>query len=73
MLDPMEAVRCLQCGATRWSFRPGTLERLLAEPCEDCGGPVVRERRRPGARHGPPAVERREHDSGLLVGGNSRR
>jgi hypothetical protein len=34
--------------------------RLLAEPCESCGGPVVRERRHPGADHGSLAVERRE-------------
>jgi hypothetical protein len=62
----MDAVRCLQCGATRWSIRPGTLQRLLAERCEDCGGPVVRERRRPGAQHGALPVERREHDAPLL-------
>jgi hypothetical protein len=57
----MDAVRCLSCGATRWSYRQGTLQQLLAEPCEDCGGPVVRERRRPGAVHSRPFVERRQH------------
>jgi hypothetical protein len=54
----MDAVRCLRCAATRWTFRPGQLARLLAEPCESCGGPVVRERRKPGA--GRPRIERRE-------------
>jgi hypothetical protein len=55
----MDAVRCLQCGATRWSFRPGTLQHVLAAPCEACGGPVVRERRRPGSRDVAPHDERR--------------
>jgi hypothetical protein len=67
----MDAVRCLQCGATRWSIRPGTLQLLLAERCEDCGGPVVRERRRPGAQRGAPPAERRDRDARLL--GTSRR
>jgi hypothetical protein len=68
----MDAVRCLQCGSTRWSFRSGSLERLLAERCEDCGGHVVRERRRPGAHHGEPIAERREHEDALLTGRASR-
>ncbi len=62
----MDAVRCLRCGTTRWTIRPGSLARLLAEPCESCGGPVVRERRKPGAAAhagARPRVERRE--SGL--------
>jgi hypothetical protein len=58
----VDAVRCLDCGSTRWSFLAGTLQRLLSEPCEDCGGPVVRERRRPGAEHTMPLVERRERE-----------
>jgi hypothetical protein len=58
----MDAVRCLRCGATRWSYRSGTLRHLLREPCEDCGGPVVRERRRPGSLHGALLVERRHHE-----------
>jgi hypothetical protein len=62
----MEAVRCLRCGATRWSYRPGTLHHLLTEPCEDCGGPVVRERRRPGSRHDPVLVERRHYEETAL-------
>ena len=57
----MDAVRCLRCGETRWPVRPGSLARLLAEPCESCGGPVVRERRKPGAKRAArPRVERRE-------------
>ena len=58
----MDAVRCLRCGETRWTFRPGQLARLLAEPCESCGGPVVRERRKPGSGRGRPRIERRESD-----------
>lgn len=62
----MEAVRCLTCGETRWTFRPGSLARLLAEPCESCGGPVVLERRRPGASGARrPRVERRQADGEL--------
>jgi hypothetical protein len=60
MLGGMEAVRCLRCGATRWSYRAGTLRQLLSEPCEDCGGPVVRERRRPGSLRGALPIERRQ-------------
>jgi hypothetical protein len=63
----MDAVRCLQCGATRWSFRPGALQRLLSEPCEDCGGPVVRERRHPGHPHATPLVERRQQADALAA------
>jgi hypothetical protein len=60
----MDAVRCLRCSETRWTFRSGQLARLLAEPCESCGGPVVRERRKPGA--GRPRIERRESARELL-------
>jgi hypothetical protein len=67
----MDAVRCLQCGETRWSFLSGTLERLLAEPCESCGGRVVRERRRPGTAHTVLLRERRERGP-LLRNGSSR-
>ena len=55
----MHAVRCLQCGETRWSLFAATPERLLGRPCEACGGKTALERRRPGRRTGPPAVERR--------------
>jgi hypothetical protein len=58
----MDAVRCLRCGATRWTLRPGSLEQRLSEPCEACGGPVVKERRRPGARTGALRYERRHAD-----------
>jgi hypothetical protein len=69
----MEAVRCLRCGATRWSYLAGTLRRLLTEPCEDCGGPVVRERRRPGSRHAAALVERRHHEEPLHSMSRARR
>jgi hypothetical protein len=41
---------------------PGAAQHLLSQPCEDCGGPVVRERRRPGAEHAMPLLERRDGD-----------
>jgi hypothetical protein len=55
----MEAVRCIECGETRWSMLPGSLASALEAPCELCGGETVVERRRPG--HGPAHldVERR--------------
>jgi hypothetical protein len=55
----MEAVRCTQCGGTRWSLLPGTLTQLLDEPCDLCGGERVTERRRPGAGPEHLDVERR--------------
>jgi hypothetical protein len=61
----MDAVRCLSCGETRWSFLAGTLERKLTEPCEACGGKVVRERRRPGTVHHVLDDERRERSPRL--------
>jgi len=51
----MDAVRCTQCGGTRWSLLPGSLMHLLAEPCDLCGGVQVVERRRPGA--GPETLD----------------
>jgi len=42
----MEAVRCTQCGETRWSLIPGSLTHALEAPCELCGGETVIERRR---------------------------
>jgi hypothetical protein len=63
----MDAVRCLRCGDTRWTFRPESLERLLAEPCEACGGPVVIERRRPGSNRAMPRVERRHADRRMFL------
>lgn len=56
----MEAVRCLQCGATRWALLGSSLENLLDEPCEVCGGETVIERRRPGTGAAKPFVERRD-------------
>jgi hypothetical protein len=55
----MEAVRCTQCGETRWSLLPGSLMHALESPCELCGGETVIERRRPGAGPARLDVERR--------------
>jgi hypothetical protein len=55
----MEAVRCTQCGETRWSLFPGSLASSLEAPCELCGGETVIERRRPGAGPDHLDVERR--------------
>ena len=55
----MEAVRCTQCGETRWSLFPGSLAHALEAPCELCGGETVVERRRPGARPADLDIERR--------------
>jgi hypothetical protein len=55
----MEAVRCTQCGETRWSLFPGSLAQSLEAPCELCGGVTVIERRRPGAGPDHLDVERR--------------
>jgi hypothetical protein len=59
----MQAVRCLECGETRWSLFGGSFEHLLSEPCQVCGGETVPERRRPGTSLRPPLVERRDRDS----------
>jgi translation initiation factor 2 beta subunit (eIF-2beta)/eIF-5 len=56
----MEAVRCLECGATRWALFGRSFEHLLNEPCEACGGETVVERRRPGTGAAKPFVERRD-------------
>jgi hypothetical protein len=68
----MEAVRCTQCGETRWSLFPGSLLHGLEAPCELCGGETVVERRRPGAGPRRLDVERRRttvagHSSGLAT------
>jgi hypothetical protein len=55
----MEAVRCIECGETRWSLFPGSLVQALEAPCELCGGETVIERRRPGAGPDRLMVERR--------------
>jgi translation initiation factor 2 beta subunit (eIF-2beta)/eIF-5 len=57
--EVVQAVRCLQCGETRWSLFQGSVERLLERPCEICGGETAVERRRPGRRTGTHGVERR--------------
>jgi hypothetical protein len=56
----VDAVRCLECGATRWTMFGATLEHLLDEPCEVCGGTTVVERRRPGTGARRPLPERRD-------------
>ena len=56
----MDAVRCLECGATRWALFGQSFEHLLGEPCEACGGETVVERRRPGTGAAKPFVERRD-------------
>jgi hypothetical protein len=63
----MDAVRCLDCGGTRWTFLAGSLARLLSEPCETCGGEVVLERRRPGARRARAVVERRQAERSAVT------
>jgi hypothetical protein len=55
----MEAVRCTQCGETRWSLLPVSRRHALEAPCELCGGETVVERRRPGAGPETLGVERR--------------
>ena len=66
----MEAVRCKECGETRWSLFPGSLEHALEAPCEICGGETVVERRRPGAGPPPLGVERRRREmSDRIAGG----
>jgi hypothetical protein len=68
----MEAVRCTQCGGTRWSLFPGSLAQSLAEPCEICGGKTVVERRRPGA--GPDRLDLERRRAALadrIAGGGS--
>jgi hypothetical protein len=56
----MDAVRCLECGATRWAIFPPSFEHLLGEPCEVCGGETVVERRRPGTGAAKPFIEKRD-------------
>ncbi len=58
----MDAVRCKECGETRWSLFSGSVAHLLSEPCRMCGGEMVAERRRPGGRARRPFVERRDVD-----------
>jgi hypothetical protein len=65
----MEAVRCTQCGGTRWSLMPGSLTHLLEEPCELCGGEQVIERRRPGAGPDQLNIERRRAEIADRIAG----
>jgi len=65
----MEAVRCTQCGGTRWSLMPGSLTHLLEAPCELCGGSRVIERRRPGAGPDRLDMERRRAEIADRIAG----
>ena len=62
----LTAVRCIECGETRWSLfsSVSSVEPALARPCEMCGGETERERRRPGS--GPRAfpLERERRAAG---------
>ena len=71
----MEAVRCTECGETRWSLFPGSLASSLDGPCELCGSETVIERRRPGAGPEQLDVERRRAaiDDRIAVGSGSSR
>lgn len=64
----MDAVRCLECGATRWALTRASLEHMLREPCEMCGGETAVERRRPGTGAAKPFVERRDLDEHSVSG-----
>jgi hypothetical protein len=67
----MEAVRCTECGETRWSLFPHSLAQSLHAPCELCGGEMVIERRRPGAGPQRLVVERRRAETVSRIGGRS--
>jgi uncharacterized protein (DUF983 family) len=63
----LQAVRCTECGETRWSLF-SSFEQALARPCELCGGETERERRRPGSgpRRLPLERERRAAGPGAV-------
>jgi hypothetical protein len=42
----LQAVRCIQCGETRWSLFTSA---DLSKPCQLCGGETRLERRVPGS------------------------
>ena len=65
----MEAVRCTQCGGTRWSLLPGSVTHLVEEPCELCGGTRTIERRRPGAGPHSLNIERRRAEIADRIAG----
>jgi hypothetical protein len=58
--EVVDAVRCLECGETRYALFGRTLEHMLEQPCQVCGGRTVVERRRPGTSPRTPLVERRD-------------
>jgi hypothetical protein len=55
----MDALRCLDCGDTRWSLR-GFGGRFTHLRCELCGGAMVPERRKPNHGAAWLAGERRD-------------
>ena len=63
----LQAVRCTECGETRWSLF-SSVETALARACEVCGGDVLLERRRPGSGPRKLLRERRAAGPGAIVG-----
>jgi hypothetical protein len=64
----LQAVRCTQCGETRWSLF-SSVEKALARSCELCGGDdMVLERRRPGSGPRKLPRERRAAGPGAIAG-----
>ena len=55
----MEAVRCIECGETRWSLLPARWHILWTVHASCAEAEVVIERRRPGAGPEQLDVERR--------------
>ena len=61
----LRAVRCTHCGDARWSlFSSADPER----PCDLCGGPMMVERRSPGAGPRKLIRERRTGGPGSMPG-----
>jgi hypothetical protein len=63
----LQAVRCIECGETRWSLF-SSVEKALGRACEVCGGDVALERRRPGSGPRKLARERRAAGPGAITG-----
>jgi len=55
----LRAVRCTDCGLTRWALFSG-LEQAMARPCDLCGGTLAPERRHPGGGPRTLPFERRD-------------
>jgi hypothetical protein len=66
----MDALRCTNCGDTRWSLTGFATVVVAAVPrhrCELCGGAMVRERRQPN--QGPLQLLNERRDVGAPIGG----